>query len=277
MTERGGCILSSNEYALASTPYDVVFFRESLPHLTAQGSVDYGALATWARYQASNRASPPRIGVYLPFEGLDFYLTLSAMRVGMSPLLLRVPLFLHMVRMKNVVTDVALPSGLLASMDQERWRIGGNLASALWVPYGELARDPPSAGAAPLVEDADGNAGFVSFAEGARSGGGFRRVGFAEEEERADAREGARVEDAIVNINSLGIRVWTIVPLTFFTNPTQDEQWREWKELNLRLARRVSHSQRTPVLVAGRARGSVEIPKDLLLVSDRRRSSWHFL
>jgi len=274
VTERFGCILLRNQYAANPSPYDVVFFRQCVSCASATRRIDERALLDWFRFQSTVRARPPRVGVYFPWEGADMISTLAHFRLGMSSLLQRIPLYLESLKLKEVLTEVGIPASVLLMMSQETWKSTGDAAAYAWVPFSAVQKTPPEreADAAALEEDLprvearDGDAGYLRF--GSSSGASVRRAPFeVVGQDLAALDQGPTMEEAVLDMNGLGFRVWAVVPASVLDNPSTEESHLQWRAALLSVARAVSRSQRTPILCPGvLSKGGGRVPEDVLPV-----------
>jgi len=288
-TERFGCILLRNQYAANPSPFDVVFFRQCASCASGTRRIDERALLDWFRFQSTVRARPPRVGVYFPWEGADMISTLAHFRLGMSSLLQRIPLYLESLKLSEVLTEVGIPASVLLMMSQETWKSTGDAATYAWVPFSSVQKTPPKreADAAaleeglPRVEERDGGAGYLRF--GGSLGASVRRAPFeVVGQDLAAFEQGLTMEEAVLDMNGLGFRVWAVVPAAVLDNPSMDENHLQWKSALLTVARAVSRSQRTPILCPGvRSKGGARVPEDVLSVeppdSAGASTSWFLL
>ena len=280
-TPRRGCMYARNTYDFTTaSPCTILFFRQALPYVSSVDSLDYEAVNDeWERCHAANNATLPRVGIYFPFEGQQLYETVRQLGWGSVGLRAGIPRYLRMTRTKEILSEIAIPSYVLSLIQLDDFHIEDVEVQA-WVPYARVQKEPyPTARVhtevkEPTVEDANGLRGKLVFDE-SDGGGRFRRLPTQPEAPRA-TKEHA-IADVLYDINSLGLRVWPIVPLGLLSNDSLEAEWIRWRETNIALAREVAQAQSTSVLAVGATYPErAKIPRDFVVVSVEDAGEWRF-
>lgn len=297
-TEAYGCFLRQNQYELATCPYDIVFFREDLSGQGSTTRIDFKRLHDWYDFQNATRVvAPPRVGAYFPFEGLAMYNTLAELDAGMASLYVKLPLFIQLLRGKPYLSDICIPSSYLVMMLQEEWRFPTEVLQTgpTWVPHVALSAtsgssmskvlfdiEPAQVSMSEEGDETKGYARYTGDTSAAAAALPLRRIPYATDDFAARSNRGD-IHDLLANINALGFRAWSCMPMAMLQNTDQNPEWTMWRAANLAVARAVSQSQVTPIVACGQPdlRFQAEIPPDVLVASApgtaNSGGAWHVL
>ena len=279
-TPRRGLMYARNTYDIATAePHHILFFRQALPYISSVDSLDYEIVKEWQGLQEANNAPPTLVGIYFPFEGEQLYETVRQLGWGSVGLRAGIPQYLSTTRSTEIVTDVAIPTFILSIIRQDGFH-AKDVEVRTWVPYARVQTEPHipvrvlTEIKQPIVEDAHGLRGELIFNQ-SDGGSKFRRLPVAQEAPHSTTDNA--LADMLYQVNSLGLRVWPIVPLGLLSNGSLEAEWIKWRDTNIALAREVAHAQATSVLAVGSSCSeTAQIPPDFIVVSGEDTSEWRF-
>jgi len=279
-TPFSGRIYAQNSYDFATAAtYNILFFREALPHVSSTSSLDRTAIEQWARTSTTADAASLRIGMYFPFEGEQLYETLLQLGWGSVGLRSGLLVYLQTTQLTSIVSDIALPTYMFSILDGGDLQAKG-IAVDTRVPYAQIStKDTPYPALRteiprPTVADMFGLEGKLSY-NSRNEGGKFNRVSTTRNS--SPDTEGQTLSDFLQQINAIGLRVWPLVPLDLLSNNSNNKDWVEWRDMNIMLARKVAEVQSTAVLAVGASYlETAQIPPDFLVVANVDNSPWRF-